>query len=125
LLAAESALSNLDLVATIDSNIVELNLTPGEQVTPGKPVVTLADFSQWYVETDDLTEIEVVDISLGQQVSFVPDALPEVSLSGQVESIGDKFEEKRGDITFTTRILVDEIDPRLRWGMTVVVTFEE
>ena len=125
LLAAESTLSDLDLVATIDSSVVDLNLTPGEQVSPGRPVVTLADFSQWYVETDNLTEIEVVDINPGQQVNIIPDALPEVTLSGIVESIGDKFEEKRGDITYTTRILLNEIDPRLRWGMTVVVTFEE
>ena len=125
LLAAQSTLSDLDMVATIDSTVVDLNLTPGEQVTPGRSVVTLADFSQWYVETDNLTEIEVVDINHGQQVNIIPDALPEVTLSGIVESIGDKFEEKRGDITYTTRILVNEIDPRLRWGMTVVVTFEE
>lgn len=125
LLAAQLTLSDLDLMATIDSTVVDLNLTPGEQVTPGRPVVTLADFSQWYVETENLTEIEVVDINDGQQVNIIPDALPEVTLSGIVESIGDKFEEKRGDITYTTRILVNEIDPRLRWGMTVVVTFEE
>ena len=86
---------------------------------------SLADFSEWYVETDNLTEIEVVDVSIGQNVEIIPDALPDLSLIGQVESIKDKFEEKRGDITYTTRILVDEIDPRLRWGMTVVVTFKE
>ncbi|MFC1922960.1 HlyD family secretion protein [Chloroflexota bacterium] len=124
LVAAESALSDLDLIATIDGIVVDLNLTRGEQVSPGRPVVFLADYSQYYVETDNLTEIEVVDISLGQIVEIIPDALPEVTLSGKVESIGDKFEEKRGDITYTTRILVSEIDPRLRWGMTVVVTFE-
>ena len=125
LLAAESTLSDLDLVATMDGVVVELDLTPGEQVSPGRPVVTLADFSSWYVETDNLTEIEVVDVSLDQAVAIVPDALPGLSLSGVVESISDTFEEKRGDITYTTRILVDEIDPRLRWGMTVVVSFEE
>ena len=125
LLAAESALSDLDLVAVIDGIVVELDLTPGEQVSPGRPVVTLADFSRWYVETDNLTEIEVVDVSLDQVVEIVPDALPSITLGGVVESISDTFEEKRGDITYTTRILVDEIDPRLRWGMTVVVSFEE
>lgn len=92
LIAAESALSDLDLIATIDGIVVDLNLTRGEQVTPGRPVVSLTDYSQWYVETDNLTEIEVVDISLGQIVEIIPDALPEVTLSGEVESIGDKFE---------------------------------
>jgi len=125
LIAAQSALTDLDLVATIESTVVDLDLTPGEQIAPGRPVVTLADFSQWYVETDNLTEIEVVDISVGQNVTIVPDSLPEVTLSGSVETIKDKFVEKRGDVTYTTRILLDEIDPHLRWGMTVVVTFEE
>jgi hypothetical protein len=61
----------------------------------------------------------------GQNVTIVPDALPGIELTGSVERIDDIFEEKRGDITYTTRILLDEVDPRLRWGMTVVVTFEE
>ena len=125
LLAAQSALSDLDLVATMDGTVVELDINPGEQVSPGRPVITLADFAQWYVDTDNLTEIEVVDVSLDQRVEIIPDALPEITLLGTVESISDTFEEKRGDITYTTRILLDEIDPRLRWGMTVVVSFEE
>lgn len=123
--AAQAALDDLDLVATFSGTIVDLNLLVGEQVSSGVPVVTLADFSKWYVETDNLTEIEVVDVSVGQPVTIVPDALPDVELTGSVESIDDFFEEKRGDITYTARILLDEVDPLLRWGMTVVVTFIE
>jgi len=118
-------LDDLDLVATFGGTVVDFDLILGEQVTPGQPVVTVADFSQWYVETDNLTEIEVVDVAVGQAVTILPDALPDVELTGSVESITDFFEEKRGDITYTARILVDEIDPLLRWGMTVVVTFVE
>jgi len=88
-------------------------------------VATVADFSQWFVETDNLTEIEVVEVSVAQAVTIVPDALPDVELTGSVDSIADYFEEKRGDITYTARILVDDIEPLLRWGMTVVVTFVE
>jgi hypothetical protein len=40
-----------------------------------------------------------------------------------VESIDQVYEEKRGDITYTARILLDSADPRLRWGMTVSITF--
>ena len=57
--------------------------------------------------------------------TLVPDALPEVTLTGSVNTIDDFFVEKRGDVTYTANILVDGIDPRVRWGMTVVVTFEE
>jgi len=97
----------------------------GEQITPGSPVATLVDFSHWFIETDNLTEIEVVDVAVGQAVTIVPDALPDVSLTGTVKAIDDFFVEKRGDVTYTARIQVGEIDPRMRWGMTVVVTFEE
>jgi multidrug resistance efflux pump len=125
LAAAEASLADLDLEATIDGTVVTLDLIPGQQVTPGAPVLRLADFSQWYVETDNLTELEVIDVKTDQSASIFPDALPDVQLSGQVESISDVFEEKRGDVTYTARIRLDEVDPRLRWGMTVVVNFEE
>lgn len=125
LASAQAALDDLDLVATIDGTVVKQDLIEGEQVAPGVPVVQLADFTQWYAETDNLTEIDVVNVSVGQGATVVPDALPDLELTGTVESIDDVFEEKRGDVTYTARILLNESDPSLRWGMTVVVTFEE
>jgi multidrug resistance efflux pump len=124
IVSAEAALADLELLATIDGTIVEMDLIEGQRVTPGLEVLRLADFSQWYVETDNLTEIEVVDIALGEQASITPDALPDLMLNGEVESISDLFEEKRGDVTYTARIKLGEIDPRLRWGMTVAVVFD-
>ena len=47
-----------------------------------------------------------------------------IMASRSVKSISDKFEDKHSDITSTTRIVLDEIDPRLRWGMTIVVPFD-
>jgi HlyD family secretion protein len=124
LTAAKANLDNLDLKATIDGTVVDTDLVVGQQVSPGQPVMHIADLSKMYVETDDLTEIEVVDVKIGQKVTVVADALPDVEMTGTVESISQVFEEKRGDITYTVRIILDDPDPRLRWGMTVVVTFE-
>jgi len=125
LAAAKASLDNLDLVASINGTVVTQDLIVGQNVSAGQPVMQIADFSQMYAETDDLTEIEVVDISLGQNVTVVADALPDLTLNGTVDKISDVFEEKRGDITYTVRILLDEVDPRLRWGMTVVITFKK
>jgi HlyD family secretion protein len=122
--SGEAALENLELTATINGTVVELDLIAGQRVTPGVPVVRLADFSQWFVETDDLTEIEVVDVAVGDTAAITPDALPELELSGSVDKINDLFEEKRGDVTYTARIALQNADPRLRWGMTVVVSFQ-
>ena len=125
LASAQAELDRLELVATIDGVIVDMDLIEGQQVAAGSPVVTVADFSQWYAETDNLTEIEVVKITEGQQASVVPDALPDLTLAGTVESINEFSEEKRGDVTYTVRILLNDSDPRLRWGMTVLITFAE
>ena len=125
MVSAQATLNNIELVAPFDGKIVDLAITTGEQVAPGVTAAVLADFSQWIVETDDLTEIEVPEISIGQSVTIVPDALPDLELTGTVERISDVFEEKRGDITYTARIKLNEENELLRWGMTVVVTFEK
>jgi multidrug efflux pump subunit AcrA (membrane-fusion protein) len=123
--AAQAALADLDLVATIPGTITKMDLIAGQRVSPGEVVAQIADFSKWYVETDNLTEIDVVNVAKGQNATVTPDAVPELVLKGVVEKISDNFEEKRGDITYTARILLDQVDPRLRWGMTTVVKFEK
>ncbi|HSQ25758.1 MAG TPA: efflux RND transporter periplasmic adaptor subunit [Anaerolineales bacterium] len=122
--AAEAALSRLELKATISGMILEQNLVVGQSVSPGTPVMRIVDFSEMFVETEDLTELEVVDVEIGQSVMVRADALRDVELTGEVIRISNIFEEKRGDITYTVRILLDNFDPRLRWGMTVEVSFE-
>jgi len=121
--AARRAIKNRELVAPRAGRVVDLKIKEGEWVEAGQPVILLADFSQWVVETDDLTETEVINVTTGQQVQIIPDALPDLALHGRVERIRLLAEEKRGDVTYTARILVNDVDPRLRWGMTVTVTF--
>jgi HlyD family secretion protein len=122
--ASQAALADAELVAPFGGTVVKLDLKEGEQVVPGKLAVVLADFSQWKVETQDLNEMEVPRVAVGQPVTITPDALPELALAGTVESISQIYEEKFGDITYTARIVLEETDPRLRWGMTVSAQFE-
>lgn len=103
---------------------MDVNINTGDQVGPENWAVKVADTSSWYVETSDLTELEVVKVALGQKVTFTPDALPDVEMSGVVESISQAFLAQGGDILYKVRIKLDKIDPRLLWGMTVEVTFE-
>ena len=123
LASAKASLDNLELKSTIDGTVVKNDLVVGQNAAAGVPVMTLADFSELFAETDDLTEIEVVDVAIGQEVTVVADALPDLKFKGVVEKINQISEEKRGDITYTVRVKLLETDPRLRWGMTVVITF--
>ncbi len=122
--SAESTLANFELQAPFDGVVLDINLTLNEMVGPEIWALVLADTRQWYVETSDLTELDVVDVGEGQKATIVADALPDVEMTGIVEEISQTFKSQGGDILYTVRIKVDEIDPRMRWGMTVEVTFK-
>ena len=61
-------LTNTELKAPFSGIIAELKVKVGEQVASGQPVVQIADQSSWLLETDDLTEINVVDV---QELSLI------------------------------------------------------
>jgi HlyD family secretion protein len=123
--AANNAVQELELLAPFAGKVVDLSVKQGEWAEFGQPLVVLAVTNEWVVETEDLTEIQVPNIELGQGATVIPEAFPEMALTGTVESISRIFEIKSGDVTYTARIRLAEGDPRLRWGMTTVVTFEE
>ena len=120
---AEANLADNELRAPIAGEVVRMALKVGEFVQPGLALVTLAQADDWEVLTDNLTEIEVPQVSVGQAVTIVPDALPDIELIGKVTEISQLFEEKRGDITYTVKVALADSDPRLLWGMTVLVAF--
>lgn len=121
--SAQAALSNFELRAPFDGVVADLNAHVGDQIGPETPAVSVVNTGQWIVETSDVTELEVVKIAVGETVTMVPDALPGVAINGTVESIAQAFTKQGGDILYTVRIKVDKVDPRLRWGMTLEVTF--
>ncbi|MBI3165629.1 MAG: HlyD family efflux transporter periplasmic adaptor subunit [Anaerolineales bacterium] len=121
--AAKDALSAYVIVAPFSGMVADVNVGAGEQVTLDTRVVSLVDDSQWYVETTDVTELEVVDLSVGQPVVLRPDALPDLELTGTVEAISSAFTQSGGDILYTVRVRVNGSDPMLKWGMTVETIF--
>lgn len=123
--AARLTLAETELIAPFGGTVAQLNLKVGEQIASGAPAVVLADLSGWIIETNDVTEIKVPEIQVGQTVSIKVDALPELELTGQVESIGAVSQVRSGDVTYPVKIKLTTSDPRLRWGMTAVVLFEK
>jgi multidrug resistance efflux pump len=123
--SAQTAVADTALRAPFPGTIAQININPGETAVPGVPVIVLADFANWFVETDDLTEIKVPSITVGQAAVVKFDALPDAELKGVVDSIGTLFQTSSGDIVYPVMIKLIETDPRLRWGMTAVVEFEK
>jgi multidrug resistance efflux pump len=117
-------LANTELKAPFAGTIASLNLEAGEQVVASTPVAQLADQSEWLIETDDLTEINVVYVNVSDTVDISIDALPDLKLTGTVERIKPLGENKQGDITYTATIIPNSTDQRLRWNMSASVTIK-
>ena len=124
LTAAQSTLNSLDLKAPFNGTVVDVNVSDGQLVGTDTWAVLVADYSEWYVNSSDLTEQEVVNISMGQSATISPDALPDQHLSSKVTEIADMFNVQSGDVLYHVRLLVDQPDPSFRWGMTVEIAFD-
>ena len=123
--AAEAGVAAFSVIAPFDGMVAELNAKAGSSINAGEVAVTVADFSTWLIETTDLTEIDVVKLLEGQPVTVTLDAIPGETLNGVIESIGQTYEERQGDILYAVTVALDASHPSLRWGMTAVVTFDE
>lgn len=121
--AAQAALDRFDLKAPFDGVVVDLQAERQQSVGPETWVVLLADTSTWTIDTTDLTELEVVKISLGDAVTLKADALPDEVVTGTVTEIGSAPKLQGGDVLYTVRVSPAKTNPRWRWGMTFEVTF--
>lgn len=119
---AELNLEKATLFTPLGGEVAEVNLEIGEIPSATVPAVVIGDFSQWEIETDDLTELSIVNVEVGQAVEITFDAIPDLTLDGRVKRIKPIGKNKQGDITYTVVIEPMEWDNRLRWNMTATVS---
>jgi HlyD family secretion protein len=122
--ALESALIVLDeaeLKAPYSGTISLVNVDVGEVVSPGVPVVLLADLSAWQVETTDLSENDVVLVEPGMTANVSLDALPSRTFAAEVLKVDFVGEVSRGAVVYTVTLGFESGDEPVRWGMTAFV----
>jgi hypothetical protein len=64
-----------------------------------------------------------VQVSEGQAATVSPDALEALSLPAEVVEIAGNARLQGGDVLYVVKLKLLEEDPRLRWGMTMEITF--
>jgi len=129
---AADDLSKVTIYAPLSGRVIALNAEEGEVVVsgtmnnPASVIGTIADLSEILVKVD-VDENEIVDVELGQTATVRVDAIPEHEASGRVVEIGSSGYTLtgQGDVTFfKVEILLDELDPRLRPGMSARAEIE-
>jgi multidrug resistance efflux pump len=119
--AARAQLAQAELVAPFAGTVVRVEAEVGELVSPGVPVVMLADLDTWRVQTSDLAETDVVLVRPGQRATVAFDALPGISFDGVVTEIASLAETNRGNVTYAVTVELEPVGDPLRWGMTAFV----
>jgi HlyD family secretion protein len=112
---AQIEASKATLRAPINGTVAEVNLNIGE--APGQPAVVLADLSGFYVDVT-VDEIDVASLAPEQPVELTLDALPELQLTGSVETISPLSLEEASVTSYQVRISTRPDDKRVRAGMS-------
>lgn len=118
---AERLLDKTELRAPIDGTVAFLDVKVGEHSLPGTVLVRIADESAWVIRSDDLTELVIARVRIGNPAVLTFDGIPGLEIPGKVSMIRPYGEKKRGDITYTVTIAPERWDDRLRWMMTAQI----
>ncbi len=119
---AKAALDFTVVTAPFDGVLTALPVNAGDTVAAGEPLATLATLDQLQIKTKDLTELDVVSITVGQSARVTLDAKPDAPLPGRVVRIDPQGNNYLGDVIYTVVIALDAPAPDwLRWGMTAQV----
>jgi len=119
LLAARQRLAEMEIKAPFDGTITAVLAQQGESVLVTDVAVEMADLSAFYLETQNLNQASLVSVEVGQPVTVWLSAFPEAPVQGTVTAIAlSGTPLSNGDVIFPVRIVLEESDLPLRWGMT-------
>jgi multidrug resistance efflux pump len=122
LAAAQTLLDDTRLISPLDGVLTEMNLHVGDFAAPGIVGAAVIDPNSYYVETTDLSELDVPKVQIGQNVNLNIKALGE-TVTGKVKAISSEATSLGGDMVYKTIISFDKIPEGLRSGMSVDVEF--
>lgn len=119
---AKNALEDAVLKAPFDGTIGAILINEGERASPQVPVIALGDLTRLRVQTEDLGEVDVSQVSLDQEATITVDALAGKKFQGKVVRIAPVASERRGDKVYTVTVdLAPGSETGLRWGMSAFV----
>jgi HlyD family secretion protein len=130
---AQVDLEAATLRAPFAGTITAISADAGEVVS-NAPFITLADLTNWQVETVDVDEWVAARLEPGQAAELTFPAFEGKALAGVVVSIAPRAERADGSDPFYTVVVAldepeagqyPELVERLRWGMTVRLDFGE
>lgn len=120
---AREVLEKSVLLAPIDGTVLEVFVHAFEYAGRGDPIVRLSDLNDLSVEVL-MDEIDVVGLSIGDEVTVTFEALPGVSAQAVLTSFSPNLDSKDAR-DFIVELKLLDMPDGLRWGMTAEVSFSQ
>lgn len=125
---AEDDLRRTSIRSPMDGILIQLDAEQGETVVPGSTnlpgsvIMTVADMSRLLAEVE-VSEVDVVDVELGQTAEIKVDALGDEPQIGHVVEIATsgRKDQTQGTIRFAVKVAIEDPDSDLRPAMTAKV----
>lgn len=115
---ATNAREDAILRAPFDGTVGAVLLREGEMALPQTPAIRLGDLTEFRVETEDLSEVDVDQVRVGQEAQITIDALDGKTFKGKVRQLAPVASDRRGDKVYVVTLTLDAgTEDGLRWGM--------
>jgi HlyD family secretion protein len=122
--SAKAALAYTEVRAPFAGTVTSVMVEVGNSMRPGQVAAVLATLGGLQARTTDLTELDIVHVSVGQPVIVTADGVPGQEFKGVVSEIALRGVESRGQVVYDVLVdLIDIDEAPLRWGMTAWVEF--
>jgi RND family efflux transporter MFP subunit len=123
----DDQISKTKILAPFDCTVLTRPVSLGQTVSgaagfnSGTEVMTIANLKDMIINAH-INQADVTRLSVGQSVDIQVESVPGLKMKGSLERIAPQAVIKNGIKGFGARILITEIDPRIRPGMTALLS---
>lgn len=118
--ALQTTMSTAQVVTPFDGTITDVNIQPGDQVSPGSVSFRVDDLTHLLVDVQ-VSEVDINRIQVGQTATFTFDAILDKTYQGKVTEVARVGTPTQGAVNFTVTVEVSDADQSIRPGMTAAV----
>lgn len=123
----DERLSKTKIVAPFDCTVLTRPVSLGQTVSgaggfnSGTEIISIANLKNMIVNAH-VNQADVIRLQQGREVEIQAESVPGVKMRGTVERIAPQAIIKNGIKGFAARIAIRDIDPRVRPGMTAILS---
>ncbi len=118
--AAQTTVDSQSLTAPFAGTITEVDIKPGDQVTPASNAFRLDNLDRLLVDVL-VSEVDINSIKVGQPVNLSFDAILDKQYNGVVSQVAPVGDVLQGVVQFNVTVELTDADENVKPGMTAAV----